>query len=84
MYGPASYDIVVDAYYSTALSYRYLQNPESVDMLALIYEGIRYEIGIMYSGNVLSTGFTTMLRNIATAPSKRYRVDVRLNQAAVG
>lgn len=38
-----SYATVVDAYYSTALSYQYLQNPESKEMLDLIYNSLTFD-----------------------------------------
>ena len=38
-----SYHTVVDAYYSTALSYKYLQNPESKEMLDLIYDSLTFD-----------------------------------------
>ena len=38
-----SYATVVDAYYSTALSYQYLQNPESKEMLDLIYDSLTFD-----------------------------------------
>ena len=38
-----SYATVVDAYYSTALSKKYLQNPESQEMLDLIYNTLTFD-----------------------------------------
>ena len=38
-----SYATVVDAYYSTALSKKYLQNPESQEMLDLIYDSLTFD-----------------------------------------
>ena len=44
-----SYRTVADAYYNTALSYRYLNNPESKVMLDLIYESVSFEIAQIYT-----------------------------------
>lgn len=64
-----SYKYVYNAYYKTALSYRYLQNPESVVMLDLIYRCIRIEGTFIYSAKyamlgkmrtVISSGKNTM------------------------
>lgn len=47
-----SYKTVVDAYYNTALSYRYLNNPESKVILDLIYENVSFEIAQVYTGTI--------------------------------
>ena len=44
-----SYKTVADAYYNTALSYRYLNNPESKVMLDLIYDSVSFEIAQIYT-----------------------------------
>ena len=44
-----SYRTVADAYYNTALSYRYLNNPESKVMLDLIYDSVSFEIAQIYT-----------------------------------
>lgn len=60
-----SYDKVVDAYYGTALSGRYLQNEESQEMLKIVYEGSCMAMAAVYTGVLLpSEGFTTFMRNI--------------------
>lgn len=64
-----SYRYVYNAYYNTALSYKYLQNQESVVMLDLIYRSIRIEGTFIYSSKyamlgkmrtVVSSGRNTM------------------------
>lgn len=44
-----SYKTVADAYYNTALSYRYINNPESKVMLDLIYDSVSFEIAQIYT-----------------------------------
>lgn len=65
-----SYKHVYNAYYETALSYRYLQNDESVVMLNLIYRSIRIEGAFIYSSKyamlgkmrtVISSGTNTLM-----------------------
>jgi hypothetical protein len=64
-----SYEYVYNAYYKTALSYKYLQNEQSVIMLDLIYRSIRIEGAFIYSAKyamlgkmraVISSGSNTM------------------------
>ncbi|NLW74268.1 MAG: hypothetical protein GX057_05165 [Clostridiales bacterium] len=64
-----SYKYVYNAYYNTALSYKYLQNQESVIMLDLVYRSIRIEATFIYSSkyamlgkmrSVVSSGRNTM------------------------
>lgn len=43
-----SYKTVYNAYYETALSYKYLQNAESVEMLSLVYETTYMDPSIIY------------------------------------
>ena len=50
-----SYYTVYNAYYETALSNKYLQNEESLEMLHLIYDSVSIDPSILYT-NVL--GFT--------------------------
>ena len=71
-----SYKTVVDAYYNTALSYRYLNNPESKIMLDLIYDSVSLEIAQIYTeaaGNFLSTmrGMVSGKRNSAASSFKK-------------
>ncbi len=54
---------VVEAYYEKALNYRYLQDPESQEMLKMIYEGSNMTIASVYTGAIYN-GFTTFMRNI--------------------
>ena len=51
-----SYYTVYDAYYETALSNKYLQNEESLEMLHLIYDSVYIEPSVLYA-NVI--GFTS-------------------------
>ncbi len=51
-----SYKHVYNAYYKTALSYKYLQNEESVAMLDLIYRSIRVEGAFIYSAKYAMLG----------------------------
>ncbi len=57
-----SYKTVVDAYYNTALSYRYLNNPESKVMLDLIYDSVSFEIAQIYTTPI--GGYLTEMRDI--------------------
>ena len=59
-----SYNDVFPAYYETALSYRYLQNKESVDMLNLIYGSIKIEGCFIYSSVFAILG---QLRSMASS-----------------
>ena len=54
---------VFPAYYESALSYRYLQNAESKEMLDLVYNSIRIEGTFIYSA---SFAFLGQLRTLAT------------------
>lgn len=47
-----SYKTVYPAYYETALSYKYLQNEESVEMLRLIYESLYIDGSIIYTNEI--------------------------------
>ncbi len=51
-----SYATVVDAYYSTALSYQYLQNPESKEMLDLIYSTLTFDFTGACSNIIMNNG----------------------------
>jgi hypothetical protein len=51
-----SYATVVDAYYSTALSYQYLQNPESKEMLDLIYDSLTFDFSGACSNIIMNNG----------------------------
>ena len=51
-----SYATVVDAYYSTALSYQYLQNPESKEMLDLIYNSLTFDFVGACSNIIMNNG----------------------------
>ncbi len=51
-----SYATVVDAYYSTALSYQYLQNPESKEMLDLIYNSLTFDFTGACSNIIMNNG----------------------------
>lgn len=51
-----SYHTVVDAYYSTALSYKYLQNPESKEMLDLIYDSLTFDFTGACSNIIMNNG----------------------------
>ncbi|MDD4772613.1 MAG: hypothetical protein PHZ09_03310 [Eubacteriales bacterium] len=47
-----SYKYVYPAYYETALSYKYLQNEASVEMLKLIYESLYNDGSIIYTNEL--------------------------------
>lgn len=51
-----SYATVVDAYYSKALSYQYLQNPESKEMLDLIYNSLTFDFSGACSNIIMNNG----------------------------
>ncbi|MCQ2430460.1 MAG: hypothetical protein MJ192_09030 [Clostridia bacterium] len=74
--GSESYKTVVDAYYNTALSYRYLNNPESKIMLDLIYDSVSFEIAQIYTeaaGNFLANmrAMVSSKRNTAASAYKK-------------
>lgn len=60
-----SYKTVVDAYYNTALSYKYLNNPESKIMLDLIYDCVSFEIAQIYTAIV--GDYLGQMRSIVTS-----------------
>ncbi|MBO7375994.1 MAG: hypothetical protein ILO42_06165 [Clostridia bacterium] len=65
-----SYQSVFPAYYDSALSYRYLQNPESKTMLDMIYDSIKIEGCFIYSASFAFLGqLRTMGSNSASSPS---------------
>ena len=51
-----SYATVVDAYYETALSKKYLQNPESKEMLDLIYNSLTFDFTGACSNIIMNNG----------------------------
>ena len=51
------------AYFENILPYRYLQSPESTEMLNLVYEGIDFTFNGMH--DVTQGGWSTLLRNMA-------------------
>lgn len=61
-----SYKTVVDAYYNTALSYKYLNNAESLTMLDLTYNSVAFEIAQIYTACLGSTNlnFLEIMRSI--------------------
>jgi len=60
-----SYKQTYTAYFETALSYQYLQNKESVEMLNLIYESVGFEA--LYAMLVTDVPFSVILRNVASS-----------------
>ncbi|MBQ8141478.1 MAG: hypothetical protein IJ038_07280 [Clostridia bacterium] len=58
-----SYKNTYSAYFETALSYQYLQNQESLEMLKIIYESI--DFAPLLSAYATDVGWNTMLRNVA-------------------
>lgn len=56
------YRYIYPAYFEQALSYRYLKNQESADMLRLIYESSNFVM--VYQGLATDVGWTTMIRNM--------------------
>ena len=63
-----SYKHVFPAYYENALSYKYLQNPQSVEMLDLIYHSIKVEGTFIYSSKFAMLG---QLRTIVSNDNNR-------------
>ena len=69
-----SYESVFPAYYESALSYRYLQNPESKEMLDLIYNSITIEGCFIYSSSFAFLGqLRSMASNSGTSPGALVR-----------
>lgn len=69
-----SYVSVFPAYYDSALSYRYLQNAESKEMLDLIYNSIRIEGCFIYSSSFAFLGqLRSMASNSGSAPGSIVR-----------
>ena len=65
-----SQEVVFPAYYETSLSYRFLKNPESKDMLDMMYSNISLEGAILYSPIFgMITTLRTMLRSDAQSPT---------------
>ena len=60
-----SYKQTYKAYFETALSYQYLQNKESVEMLQLIYESVDFQF--MTTALTTTVGFNVILRNVASS-----------------
>ena len=66
-----SYQSVFPAYYDSALSYRYLQNPESKTMLDMIYNSIKIEGCFIYSASFAFLGqLRTMGSNAVSSPAQ--------------
>ena len=63
-----SYKYIYPAYYENALSYKYLQNPQSVEMLDLIYHSIKVEGTFIYSSKFAMLG---QLRTIVSSDNNR-------------
>ena len=59
-----SQNTIVETYYGKLLSYRYLQDYNSQQMLKLIYEGSGINMASAYSGLILSTGYITTMRKL--------------------
>ena len=76
-----SYEHVYPAYYENALSYRYLQNEESVQMLDLIYHSIKIEGAFIYSSMF---AFLGKLRSIVSGDSNRVASVLKTYQRTLG
>ncbi len=76
-----SYANVYPAYYENALSYRYLQNEESVEMLDLIYQSIKIEGAFIYSGQF---AFLGKLRGIVAGDANRAASTLKTYQRTMG
>ena len=62
-FGAESYDTVFNAYYENALSYKYMQNAESVEMLRLIVDSAVIDPSAIYSDD---GGIKVELRNMVS------------------
>lgn len=60
-----SYESVYPVYFENILPYRYLQNPESVEMLNIIYEGCNYSI--VFQVSATNVAWTNMIRDIVSS-----------------
>ena len=60
-----SYKKTYTAYFETALSYQYLQNYQSVEMLQLIYESVGFKA--YFSWMITQVSFNVILRNVASS-----------------
>ncbi len=69
-----SYKTIYPAYYKTALSYKYLQNEQSIEMLDLIYHSIKIEGAFIYSAKFAMLG---SLRSIISSNNNRIASTVK-------
>lgn len=56
------YRHIYPAYFESTLPYRYLKNPQSAEMLRLIYESSNFVM--VYQGLATNVGWTTLIRNM--------------------
>ncbi|MCR5262514.1 MAG: hypothetical protein K6D94_01465 [Clostridiales bacterium] len=81
LFGAESYDTVFNAYYENALSYKYMQNEESVEMLHLIVDSMRIDPSAVYSDE---GGVKVELRNMIAKKTNSFvsdlaKVESRIN-----
>lgn len=76
-----SYENVYPAYYKNALSYRYLQNEESVVMLDLIYNSIKIEGAFIYSAQFALLG---KLRSVVSGNANRVASVLKTYERTLG
>lgn len=60
-----SYKNTYNAYFETALSYQYLRNYQSVEMLKIIYESVGFRA--YFTTQVTDVSFNSILRNVASS-----------------
>lgn len=76
-----SYEHVYPAYYENALSYRYLQNEQSVEMLDLIYHSIKIEGAFIYSSQFALLG---KLRSVVSGSANRVASVLKTYERTLG
>ena len=76
-----SYASVYPAYYEKALSYRYLQNEQSVEMLDLIYHSIKIEGAFIYSSQFALLG---KLRSVVSGNANRVASVLKTYERTLG
>ncbi len=90
IYGSESYDSVFNAYYENALSYKYMQNAESVEMLRLIVDSVVIDPSCVYSDeggikvelrNMVAKNNNTLVSTIASVESRVTGVLESLNSS---
>ena len=67
-----SHESVIPVYYDTILSTKYTRDEQSLEMLEIITDGIKYDFGYFYPHNYTSTSILNLLKNASTASASYF------------